>query len=147
MFLSLLPIITGLAFITTDAQKFTWHVTFKSLFCYSTLEYRTSQKQCHQTDSSYYLHLSPSQSHCFSFCLKCPGPSLSQSSFTLSLCVPTQSSFFYGSGILPLHRSNPLPFLQSHLLCYLFLLCMLPQFFIQENVWPKELKNFPKATY
>ena len=98
--------------------------------------------------TSYYLNLSLSHSHCFSFCHKCSGPSPSQSSFYFVLvCSNSKSSFFYGSGILPHHMSNPLPFLQSDLHCHLFLLCIPPHFFIQENAWPKDLKNFPKATY
>lgn len=50
------------------------------------MEHRTSQKQGHQANSSCYLNLSPSHSHCFSFCLKCSGQSPPQSSFLLCPC-------------------------------------------------------------
>jgi hypothetical protein len=72
-------------------------------------------------------------------------PALTWSSSLLSVGVPTQNLLVCGKGILPQFMTSPLPFPQFDLHCQWFLLCMPAQFFIWNNIRPKDLIIFPKA--
>lgn len=90
------------------------------------------------------LDPSPSLPQYFTFLLyRSVAPSWSSSSM-LSMAVPMQSLFLYGRGIVPQGMSSPFPLMQFDLRCHWLLLCTPAQFFVTDNIRPKDFINFPK---